>query len=79
MKFIILKLKFPNHQWKNITSSESKIIQLMINENESSNIIFCLDISSSMYKKHKRETSRFYFMESFINNYLAQINKKIKL
>ena len=48
MKFIILKLKFPNHQLQNITSSESKIIQLMINENE--------DISGSMYKKNKGET-----------------------
>ncbi len=47
----------------------------MIYENESS-IIICLDISSKIYKKHKRETSRFDFMESFINNNLAQIIKK---
>ena len=61
----------------------------MINENESSNIIFCLDISGSMYKEYKGGNSnafcsekgtvirdRFDFMKSFINNNLAQIIKK---
>ena len=58
----------------NITSPESKLIQLTNNEKESSNIIFCLDISGSMYKKFKSQ-SRFDFMKSFINNNLDIINK----
>ena len=58
----------------NITSPESKFIQLTNNEKESSNIIFCLDISGSMYKKFKSQ-SRFDFMKSFINNNLDIINK----
>ena len=57
----------------NIITPELKFIQLT-NEKESSNIIFCLDISGSMYKKFKSQ-SRFDFMKSFINNNLDIINK----
>ncbi len=59
----------------NITSPQSKLIQLTNNEKESSNIIFCLDISGSMYKTYEGEISRFDFMKSFIINNLDQINK----
>ena len=58
----------------NIITPEFKFIQLT-NEKESSNIIFCLDISGSMYKTYEGEISRFDFMKSFIINNLDQINK----
>ena len=71
----------------NIITPELKFIQLT-NEKESSNIIFCLDISGSMYKEYKGGNSnafcsekgtvirdRFDFMKSFIKTNLDQINK----
>ena len=72
----------------NITTPELKDIQLTNNEKECSNIIFCLDISGSMYKEYKGGNSnafcsekgtvirdRFDFMKSFIKTNLDQINK----
>ena len=71
----------------NIITPELKFIQLT-NEKESSNIIFCLDISGSMYKEYKGGNSnafcsekgtvirdRFDFMKNFIKTNLDQINK----
>ena len=58
----------------NIITPELKFIQLT-NEKESSNIIFCLDISGSMFENYKGGKSRFEFMKSFMKNNLDQINK----